>query len=194
LLRIDVARRSFLGKRFEGYVRQEGIRGIAQILSTFAGVENVALSSKYRALASYPEGTLGRGYFDFLQRNQFGLPGEKGGAPEPIVFHDCVHVLAEYDTTPEEEVQVVSFQAGFQKYDPFFTMMFVVAQFHLGIRISPVASTTKMAIDPDAMWRAFKRGTKCTRDLSDAWNPWDDFGESIESLRARWSIEPRSSS
>ncbi len=192
LFRFDIVRRSFIGKRFEQHLATKGVRGLAQLAAAFAGFENDSIAARYRALKSLPEGTLGRGYHDFIDRNGFGMPGEKNGAPEPIVFHDCVHVLAEYDTTPGEEVSVVGFQAGFQNYDPFFTMLFVVAQFHLGVRISPVAGTTKLAIDPDAMTRAFVRGTACTRDLSDGWDPWEDFGTPVTVLRERYNIVPRS--
>lgn len=30
-------------------------------------------------------------------------------APEQILFHDCAHVLSDYGTAPEEEVQVACF-------------------------------------------------------------------------------------
>lgn len=32
-------------------------------------------------LESFPEGSLGRGYFDFVTRDQFSFPGQKGPAP-----------------------------------------------------------------------------------------------------------------
>ncbi len=191
LLRYDIARRSFVGKRFQQHLAQKGLRGLAQAIAAFAGFENKAIATKYRGLKSFPAGSLGRGYFEFIEENGFAMPGEKGGAPEPIVFHDCVHVLADYDTTPEEEVQVVAFQAGFQKYDAFFTLLGVVAQFHLGLRLTPVANASKFGVDPDQLMRALKRGTKVTRDLSDGWNPWDDFQTPVEELRARYNIPPR---
>ena len=61
------------------------------------------MAARCRALERFPEGSLGRGYFDFVIRNHFSFPVEKGAAPEPIVFHDCLHVLAEYDTSAIEE-------------------------------------------------------------------------------------------
>jgi hypothetical protein len=191
LLRYDLARRSFVGKRFQQHLAQKGLRGLAQAIAAFAGFENKAIATKYRALKGYPAGSLGRGYYEFIEENGFAMPGEKGGAPEPIVFHDCVHVLGEYDTTPEEEVQVVAFEAGFQKYDPFFTMLGVVAQFHLGLRLSPVADANKFGVDPDKLIRAMMRGTKVTRDLSIDWNPWDDFEAPLSELRKRYNILPR---
>ncbi len=191
IFRFDLARRSFIGRRMQQHLKEKGIRGLAQAIAAFAGFENKEIAARYRGLKQRAKGTLGRGYYEFIERNGFAMPGEKGGAPEPVAFHDCVHVLGDYDTTPEEEVQVAAFQAGFQNYDPFFTMLGVVAQFHLGMRLSPVADATKFAADPDKLLAALMRGTKVNRDLSDGWNPWDDFDAPLDELRKRYNIEPR---
>ena len=191
LLRIDVVRRSFIGKRVGQHVDLKGVRGLAEVAITFRGGRVDALAKRYQSLETYAEGTLGKGYYDFVRANEFALPGEPYGAPEPIVFHDCVHVLAGYDTTPEEEVLAAAFQAGFQQYDPFFSLLFVICQFHLGIQISPIAGTETMKMKPATMLEAFVRGTQCTRDLSDGWDPWEHFGRSLAELREEYAIDER---
>ncbi len=191
LLRIDIVRRSFIGKRVGQHVQIKGIRGLAEAAVAFRGGRVEALAKRFQSLETYPEGTLGKAYFDFVRGNEFALPGEPHGAPEPIVFHDCVHVLAGYDTTPEEEVLAAAFQAGFQQYDPFFSLLFVICQFHLGIQISPIAGTDTMKMQPATMLEAFVRGTKCTRDLSDHWDPWDHFSKTVAELREEYSIDER---
>ena len=107
--------RSFIGKRVGQHVEAKGIRGLAEAAITFGGGRIDALAKRYQSLETYAEGTLGKAYYDFIRSNEFSLPGEPHGAPEPIVFHDCVHVLAGYDTTPEEEVLAAAYQAGFQQ-------------------------------------------------------------------------------
>lgn len=191
LFRLDVGRRSFIGHKLGQHVEMKGVRGLAEIAAGFAGFENPKLADKYRALEKRAEGTLGRGYFDFMKKNEFAFSGEKGGAPEPIVFHDCVHVLAEYGTSAEEEVQIIGFQSGFQRYDPFFSILFGIAQFHLGLQLSPVATSATRAIDPEKLLRALKRGTAVNLDLSDKWDPWSDFDVPVEELRKRYNILPR---
>ncbi len=57
-------------------------------------------------------------------------PGEKGGAAEQVLFHDCAHILSGYGTMPGEEVQVAYFSAGFQRRDPWTFVFFVLLQFH----------------------------------------------------------------
>ena len=106
-----------------------------------------------------------------------------------MVFHDCVHVLAGYGTTIPEEANVVAFQGGFQNYDPLHTLLFVVAQFHLGIAISPVAGAKHMGItNMEAVVKSFVLGTQCKRDLSDGWDPWVDFDTPVDELRERYNI------
>ena len=191
VLRLDVARRSFIGKRIGQHVANKGVRGMVEVALTFQGHEVPSLANRYRSLSTYPKGTLGRSYADFIAKNQFAFPGEAHGAPEPIVFHDCVHVLAGYDTTAEEEVLAAAFQAGFQRYDPFFSLLFVICQFHLGIEISPIAGVETMKMRPETMLAAFVRGTACAVDLSDGWDPWSAFARPVDELRAEYRIAPR---
>jgi hypothetical protein len=93
---------------------------------------------KYKQLGLLPEGTLGREFWEHCTKNRFGVPGEKGGIPERMVFHDFGHVLAGYDTRPESEIQQGAFQGGFVREDGFAFLMFVIIQFHLGVKVTPI--------------------------------------------------------
>jgi hypothetical protein len=42
----------------------------------------------------------------------FAFPGEPGGIPDALAYHDVGHVLTEYEATPEGEIQQGSFQGG----------------------------------------------------------------------------------
>ena len=189
--RIDMTRRSFIGQRARSYLADQGARGLVRVVRSMLGIEDRPLALRYQALGTAPRGTLGREYYEFIRRNHFLLPGEKGAAPEIVVFHDCLHVLAGYDTTSIEETQIASFQAGMLKKDPIFGLLFMLAQFHLGIRMTPVTGAEKLVADPKLMLEAFVRGTKVTRDLCVDWTPQHDFERGVDELRREYNIEPR---
>ncbi len=191
LFRFDVARRSFLGQRVKKFVAESGLRGISHLIQGLRKAENQEVADRYRGLGDCAEGTLGRSYLDFTRKNGFSVPGEIGGPPEPVVFHDCLHVLAGYETSPLEETQIASFQAGLMKKQPMFGMFFMLAQFQLGIQVTPVADAESMQVDPDLMLKALVRGTQVNRDLTADWDPWDDFEKPVIELRSAYNILPR---
>ncbi len=194
-LKIDIVRRAFIGKRLKAQFEDKGLQGLKEIIQALRGKENPALAARYHTLESKPPGTLGRAFWEFTRDNDFSFPGEIGGPPEPLVFHDCVHVLADYGTSVSEEAAVIGFQAGFQNYDFLHTILFSVAQFHLGLQISPVAGSERMGVtDPEAVVKSYLLGTQCNRDLSDGWDPWVDFDYTVEDLRERYNILRRTPS
>jgi hypothetical protein len=77
--------------------------------------------------------------------------------------------------------------------DPMFGLLFMLAQFHLGVQITPITRAEKLVADPDLMLRAFIRGSKVNRDLCTDWDPTQDFQRSVEELRLAYDIEPRDS-
>ena len=103
-LRLDLARRFWLRDKVKDIWNTEGVRGIYKFMRGMIGqYEDTALAARYQALEHYPAGSLGRAYWEYCRANGFALPGEKGGAAEPILFHDCAHVLSGYGTEPEEK-------------------------------------------------------------------------------------------
>lgn len=165
---------------------------IPLIYSTFFGrYKNRALAAQYAALRDLPEGSLGRSYIAYVDRNKFGLPGERGAVSDLIVRHDLAHVLGGYDTTSDEEVLVASFSAGHRVKDPFGLVMFVLFQFHLGVRMTPGAKAERGHFDPARVIAAIARGAATTIDLTGAWDYWKDLAVPIETLRARYGISPR---
>ncbi len=193
LVQIDVARRSFVRQAAKGYVKSEGARGVLDIVKGALGHEDAALAARYHELDCYPEGTFGRSYADFIARNGFSYPGELGGPPPPVMRHDCCHVLGGYGTTPSEECAVVAFQAGFEKADPFFVLMFAIAQFEVGIGSSPFLPGMKRQVDPETMLAGLEHGTQVNRDLIGdvSWDPWEHFAVPLSELRASLGVAPR---
>jgi len=190
-LRLDLVRRVWLRPKVKEIWEQEGIRGLLKFVRGMTGkYENVALAARYQALEHYPAGSLGRSYWEYCRKNGFALPGEKGGAPEPILFHDCAHVLSGYGTAPEEEVQVACFSAGFQRREPWLFVFFVLLQFHVGIRMTPITEARTGFFDPEKAMIALRRGAAMNVDLNDGWDYWPVMGVQVEELRRRYHILP----
>ena len=156
-------------------------------------VENRALVEKYRALGSYKDGSLGKAFYDFVLTNDLGFPGDPESLSEYIVFHDLSHVLGEFGITPEEEVELSGFMAGYQSYNPFFTILTAICLFHLGMPTqgSDRARIQTMKWRPDAFFREMLRGSKCRVDLSDGWDHWPYMEKPLEQVRKELNIAPR---
>ena len=74
-------------------------------------VDDPGLARQWSDLAQLNEGTLGRGVFRLYRTRGFTFPGLPGSAPPLLAQHDWVHVLADYGTTVESELEVFAFIA-----------------------------------------------------------------------------------
>jgi hypothetical protein len=187
LTRFDMLRR-IMGKYGTKAYQEEGLAGVRKMLAMFGGGEDLEVAWKYRQLGLLPEGTLGREFWEHCTKNRFGLPGEKGGIPERMVFHDFGHVLAGYDTRPESEIQQGAFQGGFVREDGFAFLMFVVIQFHLGMKVTPVADGYTGLFDVARVLHAAQRGAACKVDLSRGWDPFAVADAPLDQLRRDYGI------
>ncbi|MGE0467900.1 MAG: hypothetical protein AB7L09_09545 [Nitrospira sp.] len=190
-LRLDLVRRFWLRQKVTDVWNKEGIRGLSKFVRGMMGrYENKELAARYQELEHCPPGSLGRSLWEYWHENGFALPGQKGGAPEQIVFHDCAHVLSGYGTAPEEEVQVACFSAGFQRREPWMFVFFVLLQFHVGIRMTPITKARTGLFDPLKAMIAIRRGAAMDVDLNDGWDYWPVMNEQVEELRRRYNILP----
>jgi len=162
------------------------------IYSTFfRRYRNRELARRYAALRDLPERSLGRAYVAYIDANKFGLPGERGAISDLIVPHDLAHVLGDYGTEPAEEVLVASFSAGHRVKDPFAFLMFVMLQFHLGLRVTPGAKAERGYFDPAHVLAAIARGAELNIDLTARWDYWTDLAAPLETVRRRYNVSPR---
>jgi hypothetical protein len=190
-LRLDLVRRFWLRDKVREIWNREGLRGLFKFLGGLVGrYENAALAARYQALEQYPPGSLGRTYWEYCRKNGVALPGEKGGAPEPILFHDCAHILSGYGTDPEGEVQVACFSAGFQRRDPWPFVFFMLPQFHVGIRMTPITKARTGYFNPEKALIALRRGAAMNLDLNNGWDYWPVMGEQVDDLRRRYNVLP----
>ena len=187
LTRFDMMRR-IMGKYGTKAYHEEGLAGIGRMMAPLLGTEDAQVAWKYKQLGLLPEGTLGREFWEHCTKNRFSVPGEKGGIPERMVFHDFGHVLAGYDTRPESEIQQAAFQGGFVRQDGFAFLMFGIIQFHLGVKVTPVSPGYTGLFDVPKVLRAAERGAACKVDLSDHWDPFAVADAPIEQLRADYGV------
>lgn len=186
---IGLARRGSARSDVERVLKREGLRGLWRIVGPLLGlVEDTAQARRFNDLGKLPSGTLGRTYWEFLVNNGLPFPGEAHAVPESGLWHDLAHVLGGYDVTPEGEVQVVSFIAGFKREDPFFWLFTIALQFHLGLRVSPYSQGGKGYFRPEQVHRALARGMAMNTDLSLGWDPWPHFARPIEQVREELGI------
>ena len=150
-----------------------------------------ALAARFRALRVLPEGTLGRAFLAYLERNHFALPGEPGAVSDIIVQHDLAHVLGDYDTTSTEEVLITAFSTGHRRRDPFAYLLFGIFQFHLGVRLTPAALPEVGNFDPASALEAIRRGAAMNVDLTGEWDYWPMMDQPLEAVRARYGVSPR---
>lgn len=64
------------------------------------------LAAQWQSLEHLPADALGRKVWELYQARGFTFPGTPGSAPPLLTQHDWVHVLADYGTTVESEVEV----------------------------------------------------------------------------------------
>ncbi|MEQ8842320.1 MAG: hypothetical protein RIB98_15150 [Acidimicrobiales bacterium] len=81
------------------------------------GVEDPALAEAWAVLEHLDVGTLGRSVWDMYHGRGFSIPGSPGGASAYLAQHDFVHVLADYGTNLNGEIEVFSL-IGFADPDP----------------------------------------------------------------------------
>ena len=64
------------------------------------------LEARWRAFEDLGPGTLGRSVWEMYDGRGFSLPGSPGGASAYLAQHDFVHVLADYGTNLDGEIEV----------------------------------------------------------------------------------------
>jgi len=186
LARLDMVR------RIRGVLSaQKNFPGWLKFLEPLVGLggEDAALAARYHALAHCRAGTLGHGLYQHYRDNGFAFPGERNGIPEFAVFHDVGHVLSGYGTNPEGEIQQAAFQAGFSRHDGFTFLLFGILQFHLGLRLTPIAPAERGFFDVQAVLRAVERGAACQEDITEL-DLFAHVDEPLATLRRRLGIPP----
>jgi hypothetical protein len=174
-----------------------------------AGPLDPALAGRWAALEDLAPDTLGRKVWELYRARGFSFPGAPGSAPPLLAQHDWVHVLADYGTTVECELEVFALIARANDDMRAFSLLaMVVSLFETGylatgaglFESSPghLSAGEEMAVRvADAM----RRGALCvdtaTGDPSVDFMALDWFSLAplpLEEVRQRFSLPPKADS
>lgn len=163
------------------------------------------LAARWAALADCPGDSIGRAVHDFYRSRRFTEPGRPDSAPPLLAQHDWVHVLADYGTRVECEIEVFAFIAETDDDPRSFSLLAMI----IGLFATGELDHAAGIFDADAghldtptmatrLGDALRRGQQAvkpdgTRDgglMSVDWLSAAD--ESVASLRRRCRVAPKS--
>ena len=141
---------------------------------------------QWAALEHLPAEAIGRKVWELYQARGFIFPGLPGSAPPLLAQHDWVHVLGDYGTTVESEVEVFGFIArANDDMHAFSLLAMVISLFETGYLATGAglfeASPGHFSSSPSMAVRlsdAMRRGALC-RDQSTG-------ADSIDFLKLDW--------
>ena len=165
-----------------------------------ASAGDLALAEQWTALEALDPGTLGRSITDFYRARGFVYPGLPGSAPPLLAQHDWVHVVADYGTTVESELEVFAFIARANDDMRGFSLLaMVVSLFETGYLRSGAGlfeyspghlSGQGMAVRvADAM----RRGALCVGSIDFLRTDWFALAERpVDEVRAHFGVVAKS--
>ncbi|MBT8298213.1 MAG: hypothetical protein KJO52_07750 [Maribacter sp.] len=155
--------------------------------------QDIKLANRYKNLKNYPINTVGYHLYEYYEKNNFKFPGEvEGDNPEfPMIIHDISHVLGDYQPTPEEEMEVLAFTAGYRHGRGFDAVFQAIVHFHLGLKIDAAFQPYQDRFQPEPFFKALKRGNQMNVDLFHNWDPWSIMDKDINEVRENFNIQPK---
>lgn len=169
-------------------------------LAYYSVTTDPVLAARWESLRDCPERSWGREVARFYDVHGFPFPGEAGGIYEVGALHDWVHVLTDYGTTPEGEIDVFAFIATTMDDERgFIQFVFTLALFQnasvdtVGGKRIPIARADTLA-DPGAVDRladTFWRAAQCTADVMGGVDHFALATVPIDELRERWNVVPK---
>ena len=163
-------------------------------------VEDHAIAEKWRGLRDCAPGSWGHAVAEFYERHDFPFPGERHGIYELGARHDWVHVLADYETTPEGELDVFAFiAASMADHRGIVLLAIALGLFQNGLirhvqmkRITNARTDTLR--DPGAIDRwanAFRRGAQCPVDVMGTVDLFAHKDVALDQARRDFGVVPK---
>jgi len=170
------------------------------------------LFERWAALEECPEGSLGRGVWQFYRARGFTFPGTPNSAPPTLAQHDWIHVLADYGSTVESEIEVFGLIGRCDDNPQGFTLLaMVLGLFETGYLYGAARgffgyNRGHLSSDADRMSRrladAMYRGAKLAWHLDDIGRSddtdllatdWFDYADRhVDDVREELGLLPKS--
>ena len=144
---------------------------------------DTALYDRWSALEDCPEGSLGQGVWRFYRARGFTFPGKPNSAPPTLAQHDWIHVLADYGSTVESEIEVFGLIARANDDPAAFSLLaMVLGLFETGYLYGAAKgffAYNRGHLSRDADRMGLRLGDAMYRGAKLAWH-LDDTGRSNE--------------
>jgi hypothetical protein len=169
---------------------------LAEKYAEHLAVPDPELAARLRALGDLPEGTLGRAYVDFYERNGFDLPGMALDSPAVFVSHDMCHVIGGYEPVGVGEIALGMMQIGVADTDTHWLQLLGNLGVHEagyldgGGKLVPKEGTLGRPGAAEEVAHAFWRGAQCSGDFTTV-DHLARAHEPLEAVRASFGIPPR---
>jgi hypothetical protein len=153
--------------------------------------DDPGLARRWADLEQCPPGSLGRRMWEFYRARGFAFPGTPGSAPPELAQHDWVHVLADFGTTVQSELEVFGLIARAVDDPRGFTLLVqVLSLFETGYAESGLGlfqrDTGHLSADDERM--VVRLGDAMYRGARAAWSYNDAHGTQtgIDFLAVDW--------
>ena len=193
----DLARKGYIGN--PDLVKQGGelMRVHKTLTDPFeVDEDDPELLDQWLALENCPKGSLGRYIWEYYQGRGFVFTGQKGSVNPSIAQHDWIHLLCDYNTTIEGELEVFSFiGSAIPDIKGFSFLVAIVSLFETGRLESwggGVLNADKGHLDlpgmPERVADAIRRGRMCNRDVMYGIDYFNYKDMPIDDVRRRLNI------
>ena len=203
---VDFQRNGYTGT-FDEHQAAAAVHASRDLGAWEFSLDDAELAGRWAALEHLPPETIGRKVWEMYRARGFRFPGDPGSAPPLLAQHDWVHVLADYGTTVESEVEVFGIIArANDDMHAFSLLAMVISLFETGLLQHGVglfdASPGHFSGTPGMAERlsdAMRRGAFCRDEVTLstgvdflAFDWFSVAGSTCEELRSRFHLLPKS--
>ena len=162
--------------------------------------DDPVLLQQWMDLEMCKAGTLGRNIWEYYQGRGFIFTGQRGSVSPSIAQHDWIHLLCDYNTTIEGELEVFSFiGSAIPDIKGFSFLIAIVSLFETGRLESwggGVLNADRGHLDipgmPERVADAIRRGRICDRDVMYGIDYFKYKDIAIETVRNKLGIVEKS--
>ncbi|MAR06045.1 MAG: hypothetical protein CL862_02950 [Cyanobium sp. NAT70] len=196
----DLHRKGYLGKPGMVEKGSEMMRCNKTLTDPFeVDEDDPVLLSQWLELENCNPDTLGRKIWEYYMGRGFVFTGQKGSVNPTIAQHDWVHLLADYSTTIEGELEVFSFiGSAIPDLKGFSFLLTIVALFETGNLESWGGGA--LTADPGHLQKegmpervadAIRRGRVCNFDVMYGIDYFNYKDEHVDNVRKMLNIIPK---